>query len=264
MIGPMSDNSSFATKATMLAVTIIAFASSPSSPQVFVNGQEQVCKPVSTVENFNLTEYISGPWYIHQQMENAYTPLDQNYCVSAKYRLKEGPSFPWGYRVEVANVAQDEDGNTSGGNLCANFNDDDPSKLNVAPCFIPQLWSGPYWVVAYNETAGYALISGGQPDEVVPDETGCGGSSSSDSSGDGSSSPPSSYSCCRTGTGINGSGLWIFSRSRDRDEALISTVREIAKDAGFATSVLFDVNQTSCEEGSQSSRRRYSRNLLRH
>ena len=202
-------------------------------------------------------------------MENAYTPLDQNYCVSAKYRLKQGPSFPWGYRVEVTNVAQDEDGNTSGGTLCANFNDDDPSKLNVAPCFVPQLWSGPYWVVAYNETEGYALISGGQPDEVVPDETGCGGTSD-DSNDDGSSSPPSpSYACCRTGTGINGSGLWIFSRSRDRDDALISTVREIAKDAGFATSVLFDVNQTSCDGDSSSSssssrRRYYNRNLLRH
>ena len=196
-------------------------------------------------------------------MENSYTPLDQNYCVSAKYRLKEGPSFPWGYRVEVTNVAQDEDGNTSGGNLCADFRDDDPSKLNVAPCFIPQLWSGPYWVVAYNETAGYALVSGGQPDQVVPDETGCDGSSSIDY---GSSSSSSSYACCRTGTGINGSGLWIFSRSRDRDETLISTVRDIAKDAGFATSVLFDVNQTSCDGHSPSSsgRRRRRRNLLRH
>jgi lipocalin len=186
-------------------------------------------------------------------MENAYTPLDQNYCVSAQYKIKDSRSF-WGYQIDVFNFAQNEAGQTSGGNLCANYNEEMPSQLNVAPCFIPQFWSGPYWVVAYNETAGYALVSGGQPDEVVPGETGCGGSGD-----DGSdvSTSSSSSACCRTGTGINGSGLWIFSRSRVRDEPLISTVRKIARDAGFATSVLFDVNQTSCEAlGTGSSNRR--------
>lgn len=53
---------------------------------------------------------------------------------------------------------------------------------------------------------------------------------------------------CRTGTGINDSGLWIFSRSPERDESLIATVRQIAVDAGFDVSVLNDVDHTSCDD----------------
>jgi lipocalin len=179
-------------------------------------------------------------------MENFYTPLDRNYCVTAQYTLKKSPSF-WGYQIDVQNYAEDKDGNTAGGGLCADYNDDIPSQLTVAPCFLPKFLSGPYWVVAYDETAGYALISGGQPDEIVPDESGCGGTTNG--------------TCCRTGTGINSSGLWIFSRSRVRDEELITAVRQIARESGFATSVLFDVNQTSCDDSLDGSKRRQ---LLRH
>lgn len=187
------------------------------------------CKVVETVEDFNITEYAQAPWYIHQQAENSYSPIEQNYCVRAKYIVPGGKVGWFGYSVEVNNQAQNEDGDEFGGKLCAYQPDDEvPSKLAVAPCWLPKLFAGPYWIVAYNETEGYALVSGGQPDEVVFDGNG------------------TTVVGCRTGTGTNNAGLWIFSRSYVRNEELIETVREIARDAGFDTSVLNNVNQTNC------------------
>ena len=90
---------------------------------------------------------------------------------------------------------------------------------------MPTQFAGPYWIVAYNEDEGYALISGGQPDEVSENGIEFG---------------------CRSGTGINNSGLWIFTRAQVRDEALINKVRGIAFDAGFDLSVFLDVDHTTC------------------
>ena len=183
------------------------------------------CKTVTTVDNFDIDTYASLPWYSHQQAVNSYSPIEQNYCTRAEYTVRDSPTW-WGYTVDVYNSAQYESGIAVEGNLCAYQTDEEesPSKLAVAPCFLPKFFSGPYWIVAYNETEGYALISGGQPTEI----------------GD--------NGLCTTGTGINGSGLWIFSRSSLRDEALIDKVRGIAEEAGFDTSVLNDVDHTACDD----------------
>ena len=74
---------------------------------------------------------------------------------------------------------------------------------------------------------GYALVSGGQPRNVVDGEANCGA--------DGTSP------CCKTGDGINRSGLWILTRQRNPTESLVNEVRDIATQMGFSTSVLFDV-----------------------
>ena len=156
---------------------------------------------------------------------NSYSPIEYNYCVTAEYTVKDSETL-LGYTVDVNNFAYNEVGDTREANLCAYQTGDsgtDLSKLAVAPCWLPTIFSGPYWIVAYDEDEGYALISGGQPKNEVE-----GG--------------------CRTGTGTNNSGLWIFSRSAVRDEALIANVRNIASDAGFDLSVLNDVDQTNCDE----------------
>lgn len=62
------------------------------------------------------------------------------------------------------------------------------SKLKVAPCFLPKVFSGDYWVVAYSESEGYALVSGGQPTKQGQN------------------------GLCTTGTGRNGSGLCCIVR----------------------------------------------------
>lgn len=83
------------------------------------------------------------------------------------------------------NKAKYQNGASVGGDLCAYQTGASPSKLAVAPCFLPKLAAGPYWVVAYDEREGYALISGGQPTVV-----GANGK-------------------CRSGTGINNSGRYF-------------------------------------------------------
>jgi len=101
------------------------------------------------------------------------------------------------------------------------------SKLKVAPCFLPKVFSGDYWVVAYSESEGYALVSGGQPTKQGQN------------------------GLCTTGTGTNGSGLWIFTRKQERDDALVTKVRGVATEAGFDVSVLNNVDQTNCSSGSE-------------
>jgi len=193
------------------------------------------CLSVTTVEDFDITEYTSAPWFVQLQAVNAYTPSDQNRCVTAQYEIRDDPNRDWwkrslwGYTVNVFNHAETAAGEISGGNLCADSDEDTPSQLRVAPCFLPQLFAGPYWIVSYREGAddGYALVSGGQPKNVVEGETDC-GSGGTDS-------------CCKTGEGINRSGLWILTRQRNASDSLVNEVLAIAKQAGFSTSVLFTV-----------------------
>jgi hypothetical protein len=76
--------------------------------------------------------------------------------------------------------------------------------------------------VAYDQAAGWALVSGGPP--TIDGDNGK----------------------CKTGTGINGSGLWIFTRQQLRDDAVVNKVRFLADSLGFDLSVLQDVDQTTC------------------
>lgn len=180
------------------------------------------CPPVQTVKEFDLDQYISARWYVHQQAVTQYLPKEQNFCVYAEYTKKK--SF-WGYSVAVHNHAQEADGTVhdSGNYICAYQTEPstDPAKLAVAPCFLPKFAAGPYWVLEYDEAEGYALISGGQPTT----ETSAG---------------------CKNGDGKNNSGLWIFTRKAERDENLLMKVRELAKKQGFDLSVLNDVDQSKC------------------
>jgi len=185
------------------------------------------CKQVTTQANFDLEEYISKPWYIQQQAVTQYLPITQNFCVKAEYSLLPATSWKtllFGYKVQVHNVAQNAEGviQDSGDTLCAGPDSSgDPAKLQVAPCFLPSFFAGPYWVIAFNATEGYALVSGGQP--TVETENGC-----------------------TSGDGVNDSGLWIFTNAQVRDQEVVDKVRGIAVEQGFDLVVLNDVDQTNC------------------
>lgn len=189
------------------------------------------CPTVTTQPDFDLDGFISKRWYIQQQMPVLYLPVAQNYCVYAEYAKMAKPSL-LGYTIQVHNHAEEADGKVhdSGSFICAKSGDaSDPAKLEVGPCFLPSvggLVTGPYWVLAYGEDEGYALISGGQPTHRAS-----GG--------------------CRTGSFVNGAGLWIFTRQQQRDEALVQKVRAIAASKGFDLGVLNDVDQTRCSEALQ-------------
>uniref|UniRef100_A0A7S1S6I7 Lipocalin/cytosolic fatty-acid binding domain-containing protein n=1 Tax=Alexandrium catenella TaxID=2925 RepID=A0A7S1S6I7_ALECA len=187
------------------------------------------CPEVTTQPNFDLDSFISKRWYAQQQMPVLYLPASQNYCVYAEYRRLERPSF-FGFTIQVHNYAQDFKGGAhdSGTIICARSDDpQDPAKLLVGPWFLPAIrgiTAGPYWVVAHDEAEGYALVAGGQPTIRGP-----GG--------------------CRTGSGLNNAGLWIFTREQRRNEALVQKVRGIARGKGFDLSVLNDVDQNLCSGG---------------
>ena len=188
------------------------------------------CPVVTTPPSFDQASYLTGKWWIHQQAETKYLPASQNWCVSAEY-LVVSPTF-LGYTVQVHNHAEESDGTVhdSGTKICARQEpspNSDPAKLEVAPCFLPpSLAAGPYWVVAYDETVGYALVSGGQP--TVP-----------------STAYPGT---CSTGGAetVNGSGLWIFTREQKRDEELVQNIRQIALSKGISIEGLNDVDNTDC------------------
>ena len=168
------------------------------------------CLDVTTVDDFDLTSYASKPWYVQQQAENTYTPRDMNRCVKAEYNLREEPNF-WGYTVDVYNSAENSSsGRTTGGALCADYKEDNNSELMVAPCWLPKWFAGPYWVVAYNDDTdnGYALVSGGQPRYAVDNDTTCGN--------DGNEQ------CCKTGSGINNSGLWYVPKDKGFSLVVVS------------------------------------------
>lgn len=184
------------------------------------------CPPAnfSTVASFDVNAFVAKRWYAQQQMEVLYLPRRQNFCVFAEYTLKKKSTF-FGYDVAVHNHAEEEDGTVhdSGPSLlCAKIQDEKTGKLSVAPCFLPSFLAGPYWVVAYDEQEGYALISGGAPSKNGSDGK------------------------CKTGSGVNDSGLWIFTRAQKRDESLVQKVRSIATAKGFDVSVLGDVGQEKC------------------
>ena len=188
------------------------------------------CPNVSVQSAFNLTEFVTGgTWYAHEQMAITYLPSDWFYCVTATY------TFVSDSRIHVANYAnkgkvngkvENSDKNVPFGGICGDVTSA-PAKLSVGPCGLPA-WvpgaRGPYWVVAAGPSPvkyEWALISGGQPTHEAP-----GG--------------------CRTGMGINDSGLWVFLRSRVRDEPTISKVRQLAASKGFDVSVLGNVTHAGC------------------
>lgn len=182
----------------------------------------QPCYTVSTQPNFNLEQYISRRWFAQEQMLIRYLPADGQNCVSARYSRQPKLTF-WGYSIKVENSGQSDNGQSRGGELCAKSVDQtDAAKLAVAPCWLPSWFDGPYWVLAHNEEEGYALISGGQPTVATPFG-------------------------CRTGTGTNNAGLWIFTREAQPKSGLVQRVRDIARGKGFDLSVLKPVRHTGCQ-----------------
>ena len=205
-----------------------------------------ICPTVTVQQRFNLTEFVTGgKWFIHQQMPIDYLPSDWFYCVTAHYAFKSDSVLHvsnYANKGKVNGVVEDSDKNVPFGGICGDVqNASTPAKLSVGPCGLPG-WvpgaRGPYWVLAAGPNPDryeWALVSGGQPTIETPDG-------------------------CRTGKGVNHSGLWIFLRSMMRDEATINMLRNVAASKGFDLSVLGNVTHAGCNyapgsDGAASERR---------
>merc|ERR1711990_247286 len=202
------------------------------------------CKAVTTQPNFNLTKFVTAhKWYVQQQQQIKYLPADERYCVVATYELKD-PTH-----VKVHNYANinhtngpvdDSDVHVKSlGGICGLSKDkSNPAKLEVGPCdlsIISRFAFGPYWVVAAGDLScigadcdqpegdyEWAFVSGGQPTHKTS-----GG--------------------CIPGTGVNDSGMWIFTKNNVRDETVLNAIREVATAKGYDVNYLNDVTQEGCK-----------------
>lgn len=192
--------------------------------------QNDQCADIEPEEDFDLDAYISAPWFVQKQRVTSYLPVEQFYCTEARYSTNL--NFFWilnGWEVAVNNYSEDADGNgTGGGGLCAaGISNSFESKLGVSLCFLfpASFWArrGPYWVMAFDDEAGWAVITGGKANIW----TGSG---------------------CKT---RNGKGTWIFTREQTGEGAAnaASLALEAARAKGLDVDNLtdfFDVDHTSC------------------
>jgi len=110
--------------------------------------------------------------------------------------------------------------------LCASLTDNkEPSKLAVAPCFLPTIAGGKYWVMGFGSTSDgqyeWAMISGGSPTQKYDDG-------------------------CTTGTGYFNSGLWIFSRKPFLSEEKLAEAKALLVNKGYTLQLLKKVRQADC------------------
>merc|ERR1719473_2515342 len=198
-------------------------------------GSKNECPKVKPIDNLNLTEWVRATWYIQEQQVTGYQKEEDLYCVSATYDVQPSRTVPFfgGEVVSVYNYAEENEVNGKSTNpnnktiLCARVPDaKTPSKLLVAPCFLPNLLSGDYWILAAGPSPDnyeWAIISGGQPSVKYDD------------------------GCTTKETGTNGSGFWLFSRSPVADAAQMAAIKQKAKDLGFPLSRLHPVAQAGCK-----------------
>ena len=190
------------------------------------------CPHIQPMKNFNTSEYIRSTWYIQQQQITGYQPRESLYCVAQTLNLTERtvPFFS-GRVISVYNYGRLNSVNGTRENannftLCARqLNDSDPARIINAPCFLPNAFAGPYWVIAAgpsHDNYEWAIVSGGPPTIRYPDGN-----------------------CSTSLTGTNGSGLWLFTRKQDGFN-YVDIMRDILKNLGYTTSKLLNVTQLGC------------------
>lgn len=197
---------------------------------------EPQCPNVQPIQNLNINEYVRASWYVQEQQVNAYQSEAQLRCVVATYDVSyskwwQQPPFFTGSVLSVYNHYADgkptlNEKNKPINRLCASVkNHRLPSKLLVAPCFLPLAFGGDYWVIGVGSAPDgrydWAVVSGGRPQKKYADG-------------------------CTTDTGYFNSGLWIFSRTPVLAAAKLSEARSLLRGMGYTLSLMKTVDQTGC------------------
>ena len=205
--------------------------SSSIIPFLFINS----CPLVEPMQGFNTTEYLRSTWYIQQQQVTGYQPRETLFCVAQTLNAsnKTVPFYD-GSVIDVYNYGRINGvngtlENPSNFTLCARqLNSSNPAEIINAPCFLPNILAGPYWVIAAGPSShnySWAIVSGGPPTVRYADGN-----------------------CSTKLTGTNGSGLWLFTREPYGDFAVnsVKIMRNILREIGYTTSLLLNVTQLGC------------------
>lgn len=191
------------------------------------------CVSPETASNFNLSEYIKHSWFVQMQQITGYQSSQSLNCVVATYNIDNKTHIPFfnGTIISVYNYA-----NYGGINknipkkinpLCARiFNTSEPQKLFVSPCFLPNYFAGPYWVLDAGPSSDnyeWAIVGGGVPTIPFKNNT-----------------------CQYKTTGFKNSGLWLFSRKQILDIDTINNMKKIVKQKNIDISLLMNVTQKGC------------------
>ena len=194
-----------------------------------------VCPDIQPMSNFNTSAYIRSTWYIQQQQITSYQPNNTLNCVAQTLNISS-TSVPFfnGPVLSVYNYANVDRPNGDSLNknnftLCGRqVNESRPSQILNGPCFLPNLFAGPYWVIdagPYSYNYSWAIVSGGPPTVRYSDGN-----------------------CSTSLNGVNGSGLWLFTRESFSDNVpyYVNIMRESLLYMGYTLSQLLNVTQQGC------------------
>jgi lipocalin len=212
------------------------------APSFICQQVSSTCPTVTPVNNFDVDKYTEKTWYVQKQQVNGYQKAEDLYCVTATYTKADNGLIKVENRANKGGVNKGisgEDGTkgsswfSSFTSLCAKQITAGTGKLAVQPCFLFNLGldstAGPYWVLAIDkENYEWAVISGGQPTEVISNDSG-------------------SVQCTTKKTGTNGSGLWLFTRSAIPAKGVVAAMEKKLTDMGVSTKRLLPVTQAGCK-----------------
>jgi lipocalin len=195
------------------------------------------CKTISSVDDFDLEAYISRSWYIQRQQVNTYQSKEDLFCVVATYD-DESKSQWFQLAYSVRNYSNkggvNQDSQTNGMVLCATQTGR-AGQLVVAPCFLPSLFGGPYWVVA-TDYVNYAIVTAGK----LTTRGSCDNQSGLCTTLDEASIfDPLSF------VG-NNQGLWFFTRAQMPSSQVMNMMEAKAVELGICTADMVAVVQQGC------------------
>lgn len=215
------------------------------------SGQFIVCPPPNfdAVKGLDVAKFATAPWFSQAQIPLSYNPIDELFCVRARYELIDPDDLAAGLKVffyankgRVNGPAVSTGPNSTDIEQIGNITDlEEPSKFTILPAILRNVLSRTnlrfffpdHWVVAVgpsrNATLGYdwAIVSAGPP--RTPGIRGC-----------------------RTDVAFLGlfevheGGLWLMTRE-PVDPTSNDIMRNVAEALGFDLSVLVDVKQAKCK-----------------
>jgi len=200
---------------------------------IFTDRVQARCPDIKASADVNLTEYLRATWYIQQQQVNGYQNASDLFCTLATYVSGE-KTVPF-FSGTVAGVHNYENVGSVNGPaegvdmvLCARENDKSrPGALLVAPCFLPNFAAGPYWILDVgSDSKGeytWSIVSGGAPTVQFDD------------------------GCTTKEAGVNGSGLWIFTRVPTGAGLWVEQARNRLQQLGYTLQRLKEVKQAGCK-----------------